>query len=283
MERVKSMKRQQIVKELQETSKYRGKTQKYITDKLGGINNLRSELFQLTRNFDYYNQLPGELQNVILSESDTLKYYPRISKQYNNPTDLAYFNEFCDQLINCKELNNYMQKSMPQTLIAFYWNRISIYNRLYPNNIYYLSILELKRDIYWKSGLGIERRINDIAPAVPHEIDYKNKMAIYQRRRCEEIKPGYAKSKVLDELNQQELTINFNNYQSLLYWFMVLRLNCKQFNLPVPKNIYQHFMVTDETDEKDVYNGYTLNDLMVKLSKECSDMMDHLVDAITKY
>lgn len=107
-------------------------------------------------------------------------------------------------------------------------------------------------------------------------IDFKNKLAIYQRRRCEEIKPGYAQSKILKELN--EINIDFNDYKNSVYWFMLLRFNCKQFNLPVPKNIYKYFNVTN--DDTIIYDEYTLDDLLIKLSHECHTMIEQLKLAI---
>lgn len=121
MERINTLKRAEILRELQTYKKYQGKTQKHISDKYNNITKLRSELYTLQagNKFHHYEELPDELQNVILQESKTLKYYPRLSKKSNTTTDLSYFNEYCDLPIHDKEIKSYVETTKPKTLIIY--------------------------------------------------------------------------------------------------------------------------------------------------------------------
>lgn len=251
-----------ILKQLQNNVKYQGKTQKTIFKELGGLYQCRKELVKL-RQFHYYEQLPYELQNMILLYSKALKYYPRLCKRYNTVTDIAYFNEYCDVPMSINEIKNGLMN--PDKIIFYRPDIIQILNRYH--NQYYWVELSISNEYLTKFSKEMVT-INSLTSNL-YSIDFKNKLAIYQKRRCETIKPGYAKSKILTEINWPD---HFYNIQSLLYWFMILRLNCKQFNLPVPKNKYSVHIR---------YHLTNVNDIMVNMIKDCHDMQARLIEIIT--
>jgi hypothetical protein len=73
-------------------------------------------------------------------------------------------------------------------------------------------------------------------------LDLLTKYLIYKERDCEQIRPGYAKMKILNELDLYYEQIQKDNYLSLQTLNMYLRNNCQMFGL---KNTKPLFMLND--------------------------------------
>lgn len=102
MEGISTMKRAEVLKQLQTHKKYNLKTQKQIVDKLGGIDNMRKELLKLNKSVDdtpikpsvddtakteYFSFLPKEITLDILSSlniSQTLEWCKTNKHACNN-------------------------------------------------------------------------------------------------------------------------------------------------------------------------------------------------------
>lgn len=268
MERIKSLKRPEILKALQNCPKYHGQSQKSILSQLGDIHQCRIELDLLTNQFYYYEQLPYELQNLILLYSGALKYYPRLCKRTNAITDLSYFNQYGNKPLTRREIENYVNEMKPEQFLLY--DSIGIYTcrRFYGESLqYYISLLHHCRDeinvstIDFVSVLDIEE-IN-----LSLNLDLKTRLAIFQRRQ-------FKVRAAFQFIDLKE--IDSDDYIVLLYKFRILRLNCKQFNLPVPKDIYRYFCVV----KKIMYMNYTIDELIIKLKEECRDMRIRLIDRL---
>lgn len=266
MERIKSLKRPEILKALQNCPKYRGQSQKSIIAQLGDIHQCRIELDLLTNQFYYYEQLPYELQNLILLYSGALKYYPRLCKRTNAITDCSYFNQYGNKPLTRREIANYLKEMKPERFLLY--DSLGIYtcHRFYGESLhYYISLLYHCRDeinISTTDFITISD-IDDLNLSL--NLDLKTRLAIFQRRQ-------FKVRATFQFIDLKE--IDSDDYIVLLYKFRILRLNCKQFNLPVPKDIYRYFCVV----KKITYKNYTMDELIIKLKDECCDMRIRLID-----
>lgn len=259
------------------------------------INDLRVELVNLRREvkqFDQFMDLPSDIQATILAEDPTtLKKSLRLTPSlFRSPAiSNTYYHQFCNLPLSEKEITSYITNSLPINFLSHIFGpTFNNFHRLYRNDtIYnyqyiYNQIYLNNNRVLANSGQNFNNPITEIVRPFDN-IDYINMYYVYKRRNCERVKPGYAKTKVLEQLNEFYRNIDFNNYQSLLFLFTFFKNHLKIANLESPKNIYKYYQI-NVNDDKATYgpNAYTKHDLQIMLSEDCEQMYNQLIQYINK-
>ncbi len=239
--------------------------------KIDYLNKLNS-FKHFNTHFSYFLQLPEDLQSEIF-KLEGLRYLFRLSKTVGPTLALSFYERYQSFKITTKQYNYCIQQNPEKLLVKCTSNQYRMYTKLYSNH----GIAYHSQSI---SQHGKMER-GEVLPVYDYgsTFDLLNTYLIYKRRQCEKIKPGYAKNKVLLELN------NIKNpcYYSCLYdLYLWLRLNAKLFNLVVNKNKFKYNVVTNE---KLIYSLKQTNikDLLVELEQEVLTLKRKLVEAITQY
>lgn len=233
--------------------------------------------------FEYFEQLPEDLQDVIFKESETLKQSQKLNKtisRIQSPTTLSYYNQYCHLPINANEIQSNIINFKPDQMSFFFHDQFQFFYRIFDgsDNILYNGF-----SIFYDNSKIIHDRYyvaQDFTSnlATP---DLKNMMIIYKQRKCEQIKPGYAKIKTLKVLDTLYKSVDFSDYEQLLILFYYLRSSCKMFHLTYPQDVYKKYLINfnlpNATYGKE---KLTLVQLLIQLSEECNVMYNQLVDHI---
>lgn len=284
------MNRNEVLKKLQQFPDYKGLSQAQISKKLGNnVQSFRNKYHQLElkySKFDYFEQLPQELQAGILSATvPTLKHSQVLNKSMSHNLHLSqnFYNQFCDLPWSVKEMRKYLNKTRPEKILFFHKseNRTQeFYLRNNNGNYKYIDINIENGQIYYING-AIAVRINELSIKL-YDIDLFHMYHIYKLRQCETIKPGYSKAKVLEALDHFYNTRKGEDYKSLMFIFLYLHGNLKQFNQSVPKNEYKYYVISDDEDTTYGKDQLTINELKYRIDQQCQDMYEQLVSTITK-
>src|SRR4029078_9009520 len=192
----------------------------------------------ILKTFDYFLLLPVDIQAEIL-KIEGLRYLFRLNKSISKALASTFYQKFCHLLITDREQDEYIKRKQPQLFFITYNtnNNFKMYTKLYiQNNIKITYLITVK--VHFKTIHTYKAScINDPDSL----IDLKNAYNIYKNRVLEQIKPGYAKNKILDRLNFIYTNTNFNKYTALYYFYYYLRLNAKIFDIVINKNKFKHY------------------------------------------
>src|SRR5437868_7393491 len=101
-----------LTKSLQDYKMYRHLKQEDVIKKPAYY---QQQLSRLQQHFDYFEQLPDDLQGKILSErSHTLRKSPKISQRIRNSPSVnhAYYKQYCHLPISNQELTKYLSTTL---------------------------------------------------------------------------------------------------------------------------------------------------------------------------
>ena len=249
-------------------------------------NQLVKEFGNPVKSFEFFEQLPEDLQTDIYSRNlYTLKRSPTISKIANKVTK----NKLCELNITKKEFLNYIHEVIPHTAYAIPYVTKSKYNitkfllMIYPSvntelkYIYNLQLIEKDMNIVTLSQREDMMKVN-FDYMSESEYDLLTSYFIYKRRKtCQHI-PNYAKNQILKllKLNQNK---NKNTYIDELKWYMYLRTNLSQFPYELPKNEYYDYVIT--VDDKENITDDT-KFMMLQLQEDNNQLYQALLDQINK-
>ena len=110
-------------------------------------------------------------------------------------------------------------------------------------------------------------------------LDVNTMFQILKRRRCESIKPGYAKEKVIEKLTQlNNHAIAKSMYVRWVEYYTYLRFSLDVLDQPGTKNEYLYFEI-DITKPELRYGKYqqTFDELMHQLPQQCDMMFNQLL------
>lgn len=271
----------QVLSELHQYHKYRKVTKKQVREKYDDYINI---LKNLQQEFSYFKQLPDDIQTKIMSE------YPRVfikSTRISNTMrqspsiNFTYYQKYCNLPISEKEINNYMvvpKNIMFLTIDNYNTDKsLKYYHQVDGDDeAYKLEKLEIAT-MYYNFNLTSQINQNSNIP------DIYNMYQIYKLRRCEVIKPGYAKIKVKEYLQNFKDLVKVT-YNEWLTYFNYLRYSLDIIDIPVVKNEYLFYRVSKNSNKR-TYGKYNLtyDALLVQLSMQCEEMYNQLMHEIENF
>lgn len=252
------------------------------------------------KNFDYFDQLPEELQSDILSRDiKILRQSPYISKL----TDKATKNIKCQLEITITEFENYIKDVAPEYVYLFpalsglrpttkfNVNKCTLIQYPTLNNNYERKYNMLIEWIILKNGVATtsQKLIDNTSPLInlilKSEYDVITSYFIYNRREsCD--KPHYAKNQVVKLLKLKRDTIDVNDYINLLSWYLYLHTNLLRF--PVLLNKHNYFDYKVFLDDKgniimiESVNEITSSELIMQLQNDTTMLYQQLLSQLQK-
>lgn len=240
--------------------------------------------------FEHFEELLPELQSMIMSQNnETLKKSQMLNKSVTRYTQQEYYQRYCNLPISKKEIVAYQPDKM--YILVNHRNTVTQERFLIINtwarddNDYrqYLPKISIKNNIIvYIPGITYHiQNINNI------DIDFTSHLAIdlltvyklLKARHCETIKPGYAKSKILNALKKIQNINRKNDYYSWMNYWMYLTVNCKQFPILQKEEIFKKLRVTVDNDgEVIMVEGAALTGeaLMLQLQESCAYWLKQL-------
>lgn len=228
--------------------------------------------------FENFNNLPSELQDVILSEyTSTLSKVPEINTKLLTITKQSYIDKICTQPISKKEIKLYKKKYNPDTIYYFFQEHhrlihmgvlkfmlqeIDIHGYHYTTS--YDVVEEDDHSLTYQiiAGKNMDSIIlnKDNSEYMTNiELDLLTQYTIYKDRKCEQLKPYFARNLILNHLKNKYNEMYKINYKSLLMLYVYLRVNLLNFPFKLP-NLYEKYIVTlDDEDTILASESYETN------------------------
>ena len=255
-------------------------------------NKLVTEFGYSLKEFHQFTDLPPDIQNVILTNKSLVKSQ-RLSPSINKITQDTYYHQLCDKPITDKELVNYIDRFYPDQFFLIHTQTcekfISSYDgdtktpRLYKKLIEKIQIKKKVEYVYYVESM--DSYIIDTMENA--NLDLLSAYFIYLQRRCESIKPQYAKHRVQKHLDDYYHTIDFTKYSSVLCWYLYLRVNLQRFPVLLPKNDFVHYKVIEKNGITGIatakgHSKLNRENLMDKLLEESELFHDLLINQLDK-
>ncbi len=214
MDRVTTLKRQELLRELQSYKKYNNKTQKEISEKLGGIDNLRKELRLLEHKLikvksidakkeSYFEKLPLELITHITEQHDV-----KNARLINKQTLKANQIKFCNEIkITQQDINHYIEHAQHRFAI-----KVPMKASIFTQHGRLLFLMYHMKNVDVMPGM-----MNPMEEALKNrtdkELDLYSYYFIYKSKGCDEIIKHYARNKVINMLKENK----FKNLKRYVY------------------------------------------------------------------
>jgi len=282
----------ELIVELKQYDGYRHMTKGNYRSLIGNKDDLVKKLKQLKARpttFHQFEELPDELQSVILSEHPrTLAKSQKLSKSVSRATKQAFDQRICTQAITQQDIDRYVRDFKPH-VIYMYYNEKNNYKvtKMYPRYQMFYDILSKQLNKY--QNLLLFERV--FFPSVIENIIYENfiytdlltQYHIYTlRKNCP---PQLSKTQILKELEFQRNQTT--NVESVLAFHMYLWTNLERFPvlLPIDPFIPYRITIDDEGNMIHVDNVIThqqlnVDDVIVALQEDCHYLYDLLVQQI---
>lgn len=250
------------------------------------------------KSFNYFNNLPSELQSKIYSENErNLIDAQLISKSSKYITQNDFLNQICSKKITETEIKHYINNYIPGHIYFFYNDEfernismgVMKYNLIDQDGSddyqYYLSFdyIETIDDLisYFIQMKGVVTK-NDFKYYY-RDPDLLTKYFIYKNRLCDRIQPGFSKKQILNELKEKYNQYYIKDYDSLLDLYLYIKTNLLNFPVLIPKNIFIDYQV--DVHKLDVLtNGkkLTYDQLMSTLIDQVDILYIKLIEEINK-
>lgn len=243
-----------------------------------------------------FTGLPLELQDIILSEYSLIPSQT-VDKTSRKITQQSFFNQMCVKPISVKEIKNYINNYLPEHIYFFYHEKhVNRSNIVHMGAMKYtlIDMDNINKYLYYLTYEIVEQIDINVSYSIIKSNDHKEikiyptrlpdlltQYFIYKNRKCDDIRAGFSKNKILEELKSTYDKLYIDEYTSLLSLYLYIKVNLSRFPVLIPINTYPGYKMSDE---KITLNGNNVkyNKFIDELFVVIDDLYEILVIQINK-